>query len=277
MKKSLFFVALSLFVATSLFGLEVDQNEIKSTSTTIEFINYTGPHKVIDSIAAIKGIGSDLGTVISKNTAAPATTGNSAKYYVVHAVNDTKGKLDADIIFIGKDATVDHIDNLRRIISAYLSSAYGYSSKDADTLAVFVTVYNAVYRGNLGYFQSKYKDIVIESLSSENCGLSTTYKDWPGKSEIVIPLFDVKNGGLSTVDTSVISDSKVVDSMQEDDDKNIESRKDMVDIKEREAETASDKAKEAQKQATTEQKKLDEEKAKTQEVKKEAEEDKKTA
>ena len=270
MKKSILFAALSMFIATAFFGLEVDEAEIRSTSTTIEFINYTGPHKVIDSIEAINAIGSGMGSVISKSITSTTSTGNSSKYYVVHAVDDTNGKLDADIIFIGKEATVDHVNNLRRIISAYLSSAYGYSSKDADTLAVFVTVYNAVYRGNKGYFQSKYKDIVLKNLSS-NCGLSTNYKDWPGNSEILIPLFDVKNGGLSTVDTSVISDSKVVDSMQDDDDKNIDSRKDMVDLKEREAEDASDKAKEAQKKATTEQNKLDEEKAKTETAKKELE------
>lgn len=277
MKKSILFAALSMLIATALFGLEVDEAEIKSTSKTIEFINYTGPHKVIDSIAAIKSIGSGMGTVISKNVASSTSVGNTSKYYVVHAVDGTKGKLDADIIYIGKEATVDHVDNLRRIISAYLSSAYGYSSKDADTLAVFVTVYNAVYRGNTGYFQSKYKDVVMNNLSAANCGLSTNYKDWPGKSEIVIPLFDVANGGLSTVDTSVISDTKVVDSMQKDDDKNVDSRKDMVDLKEREAEDASDKAKEAQKTATTEQKKLDEEKQKTTEAKKEAETAKKEA
>ena len=65
--------------------------------------------------------------------------------------------------------------------------------------------------------------------------------------------------------------------MKEDDDKNVESRKDMVDIKEREADAASEKAKEAQKKAVTEQKKLDEEKKKTQETKKEAQEAQKKA
>ena len=50
MKKSILFAALSMFIATAFFGLEVDEAEIRSTSTTIEFINYTGPHKVIDSI-----------------------------------------------------------------------------------------------------------------------------------------------------------------------------------------------------------------------------------
>ena len=79
------------------------------------------------------------------------------------------GNKEADILFIGKDATVDHIKNLRRIISAYLSSAYGYSEKDADTLAVFITVYNAVYRGQYDVYNSKYKAVVVKNLSQDNC------------------------------------------------------------------------------------------------------------
>ena len=33
-----------------------------------------------------------------------------------------------------------------------------YSEKDADTLAVFITVYNAVYRSKLDTLKSKYKN-----------------------------------------------------------------------------------------------------------------------
>ena len=270
--KKFMLLLVSVILTASLAALEVDKNELNSTGdTTIEFINYTGPHKVIDSIAAIKSIGSGLGTQIAKDPVKSSATSKNAKYYVVHAVDENEsGKLDADILYIGSDATVDHVDNLRRIIAAYLTSAYGYSEKDSETLSVFITVYNAVYRGKIDTFKSKYKNVVIENLSTENCGLSVNYKDWPGKSEIVIPLYDVKEGGLSTVDTSVISDSTVVDSMKEDDDKNVESRKDMVDIKERESDQASEKAKEAQKEAVKEQKKLDEQKKKTEETKKEA-------
>ncbi len=279
MKKTLLLLALSLLLSAGLFALEVNQPELTSTGDqTIEFINYTGPHKVIDSIAAIKGIGSGLGKQIAGDPSKSTSTNKNSKYWVIHAIDENEtGKLDADILYIGSNATVDHITNLRRIISAYLVSAYGYSEKDADTISVFITVYNAVYRGKLDTFKSKYKNIVIQNLTADNCGLSVTYKDWPGKSEIVIPLYDVKNGGLSTVDTSVISDSSVVKSMKEDDDKNVESRKEMVDIKEREADEASTKAQEAQKKAVTEQKKLDEEKKKTEETKKEAEQAKKTA
>lgn len=276
MKKLSFIFILSLLFANT-FALEVDEPEIRSVANEpIEFINYTGPHKVIDSIEAIKGIGSELGKNIIPNT--PSSFGSKEKYYVIHAVDPNEsGKLDADIIFIGKSSSVDHIKNLRRIISAYLSTAYGYSESDADTLAVFITVYNAVYRGNYDIFKSKYKDVVTKNLSTTNCGLSVNYKDWPGQSEIIIPLFDVNDGGLSTVDTSVISDSNVVDSMQEESDKNVDDRKNMVDIKEREAEDASEKAQEAQKKATEEQNKLNESKVEAQEAQNKANEAKKEA
>lgn len=272
MKKYFFFLFVSLFIITSSFALEVDKSELQSASSnqTIEFINYTGPHTVINSIDQIRGIGSSMGSQVSKDPSISTNVGTKNKYYVVHAVDQSKGKFDADILFIGAAATVDHIDNLRRIISGYLSSAYGYTQKDADTLAVFITVYNAVYRGKLDDFKSKYKDIVINNLTAENCGLSVKYSEWPGKSQIVIPLYDVANGGLSTVDTSVISDTKVVQSMKEDDDKNVESRKDMVDLKERESDAASQAARESQKNAVAEEKKALEANQKADDAQKEA-------
>lgn len=270
-KISLLFL-IALFSAIPLCAQKVDEEELKSAGNdTIVFINYTGPHSKIDSLASIKQLGSNLGTVVAKDTSKATSAGNPAKYSVIHAIDpEEKGKLDADIILVGADATVDHIDNLRRIIASYLVAAYGYSEKDAETVAVFVTVYNAVYRGNFDAYQKKYKKIVLDNLSPSICGLSVNYTDWPGKSQIVIPLYDV-NGGLSTVDTSVISDTQVVKSMQEDDGKNVESRKEMVDIKEREAENASQKAQEAQKNAVQEQKKLTEEKQKTEAAQQEAE------
>lgn len=274
-----FAIALLISLSTTAFALEVDENELKSTGTidTVVFVNYTGPHAKIDSLSSIKKIGSDLGTVIAADPEKMTNTGAANKYSVIHAIDPSEsGKLDADILLIGPNATVDHIKNLRYIIASYLSSAYGYSEQDAETVAVFVTVYNAVYRGNTEYFAKKYKNIVNSNLTADKCGLALNYKDWPGKSQIVIPLYDVK-GGLSSVDTSVISDKEVVKHMQEDDDKNVESRKQMVDIKEREAEDATEKAQEAQKKAVEEQKKLQEEKQKTQEVKKEAETAKKEA
>ncbi|MEE1182224.1 MAG: P83/100 family protein, partial [Treponema sp.] len=233
------------FALTDAFAIDVNENELKSTGDegTIVFENYSGPHAVIETIEAIKAIGSGLGNRLrQQGLDQSATIGANEKYTVIHAVDETTGKLDADIFIINSNATVDHIRNLRRIIGAYLSAAYGYTENDAATVATFVTVYNAVYRNNMEAFNSKYKDIVTKNLTESKCGLSTKWTDWPGNSQIVIPLGEFADGGLSSVETSVISDKNVVNSMKEEDDKGIDERKNMVDIKEREADEASEKA-----------------------------------
>ena len=62
MKKLLSVLMISILMVAGLTALEVDEPELRVTgSETIEFINYTGPHKVIDSLEAIKKIGSDMG------------------------------------------------------------------------------------------------------------------------------------------------------------------------------------------------------------------------
>lgn len=277
--KKIFVFTAAASLCSGLWAASVNENELKSAGNpdTIVFENYTGPHSVINSVSEIQEIGSEIGKQVSANVDVSKSYGSSAKYSVIHCIDPNEsGKLDADIFIIGSSATVDHIKNLRRIIASYLSAAYGYSSKDAETVAVFVTVYNAVYRSNMTYFSSKYKKVVTDNLTSAKCGLAISYKDWPGSSQIVIPLNDVR-GGLSTVDTSVISDKKVVSSMQEDDDRNIDSRKQMVDIKEREADNAQEKATEAQKKATEEKNNAKEEVKKAEEMKKEAEDAKKEA
>ena len=242
-----------LFLAFfGLNALEVNQPELESVGKdTIEFINYTGPHTVINTKDEISGIGSALGEKVAPNVANNYATGDNNKYYVIHAVDSsvTTG-LDADILILGKNANVDHIKNLRSIISSYLVSAYGYSKEDADTLAVFITVYNAVYRNDLDTYKSKYKEVVTKNLTKENCGISVNYKDWAGKTQLVIPLLNPVDGGLSTIDTTIISDSTVIESMQEEDERGVDERKNLVDIKEREADVAQEEAKEAQKQAT---------------------------
>ena len=270
--KKAFISIIAVIATASLCALEVDRNELQNAVDTNEIVfrNYSGPHSVINSIEQIRAIGSALGEQVKANPANTGLTGAKDRYAVIHAIDpSTKEKFDADIFIIGKNATVDHITNLRRIISAYLSSAYGYSLKDADTIATFVTVYNAVYRSNIEYFNSKYKEIVTKHLSAPIAGLSTNYIDWPGKTQIVIPLSDF-TGGLSAIDTSAISDKNVIKSMQGEDDKGIGVRKDMVDLKEREADNMQESADQAQAKADAEKAKLAEEQKKKAEADKAA-------
>ncbi|MCR5764055.1 MAG: hypothetical protein K6G00_11810 [Treponema sp.] len=252
--------SMALIAVSTASSLEVDEDEIRRTGDvgTIQFENYTGPHSVIETADAITEIGRGLGRQAKTNLSAAGTYGLYGKYTIIHAIDpNEKNKFDADILVINPNATVDHIRNLRRIIAGYLTAAYGYNASDASTLATFVTVYNAVYRGKMDVFLSRYKDVVTKNLTEDKCGLSTKWNEWPGKTQIVIPLYDI-NGGLSTIDTTAISDKNVIDSMREKDDRGIDERKNLVDIKEREAEDAAEKAQESAKVAAQDADKLKE-------------------
>ncbi|MCR5289843.1 MAG: hypothetical protein K6E51_07625 [Treponema sp.] len=262
-------VLLAVFMAGGLFSfytskaaaLDVNRTELQSaneSADTIVFQNYEGPHARIDSAQTITNIGTQLAISITDNTENAINTGSKNRYYVIHAVDTSvKEKLDADILILGENVGVDHITNVRRIISGFLMQAYKYNPEDASTIATFITVYNAVYRGKLDTFNAKYKEIVTQNLTS-SVGMDTNYKMWPGNTQIVIPLSEPVDGGLSTIDTSVISDKDVVDSMRETDDRGIDERSNMMDIKNRESEIASEQAKDAQKEAVIEQAKADE-------------------
>ena len=242
------------FVGTA-FAIEVDQNELRQAENTpIEFINYTGPHAEIDTLRAIAEIGESLSGAAQRGRA-----GDMNRYAVIHAVDSSvETGLEADIIIIGSGARVDHINNLRVIIAAYLRRAYGYSERDANTLAHFVTVYNAVYRGDLNMFKSKYKAVVVKNLTAGKAGLALRYDEWPGNTQIVIPLSDQKySGTLSAVDTKSISDKNVVNKMREQDNRDIAARKDMIDLKERESSAARDRADVARKDADAARKDAD--------------------
>jgi hypothetical protein len=245
-------------------GLRPDQGELESAaSAKIVFVSYEGPSARIDSAADIVGIGSALGKEARAAGMAAGGAGN-ARYRVIRAIDPSvKEGLDADIIVLGADSQVDHIKNLRRIIAGYLSAAWGYSERDAATLAVFVTVYNAVHRGDMKYFGAKYKQVVQKELAPENAGLALNYAEWPGKSRIVVPLSSgAAPGKLGAVDTGAVSDKKVVESLKAQPDKGVPDRQALVDVKEREAAEKQAEADRKKAEAAAAERKLADEKAK---------------
>ncbi len=270
--KKIYVLLVLTFLYFPVFSLEVDRIELESAGdeTSVIFVNYEGPHDIINSASEIESIGSGISLPISEDTEAPQTVGDPLRYSIIHAVDpENPTGLDADILILGDEALVDHIDNVRRIIAGYLQSAYGYTPEDSRTIAVFATVYNAVYRGQLDVFAERYKSVVMENLTAERVGISLNYEDWPGNTQIVIPLSSLE-GGLGTVDTSVISDSEVIESMQEDPDMGIEERKQLVEIKEEEALIAEENAREAQREATVARQDVVEERVILEEVVEEA-------
>jgi hypothetical protein len=254
--RTLLAIAIFFFFSAIAYS-QVDESEFRNLPP-VNFINYEGPQARIDSREEIRQIGVALGQTISarERALAPTLAGMSAesrrtysyqfeagaqnRYFVTHSISGPdSNKLDADIFSLGAGAGVDHIRNLRTIIQGYLQAAYNYNASDAALLAEFITIYNAVYRGNWDYITNRYKADVISYISRDRVGLSTRYDEWPGRTLMLIPL---GHGGLSSIDTSTISDSRVIEEMRRGDDQGVPQRQDLVNLLEREAEQAEQQA-----------------------------------
>lgn len=227
MKKILYGVFFLLFF--NLYALEVVVDEIKGVKA-VEFINYSGPYKKVESIRSIRNIGYQLSFFEKENE----VFRYHMKYSILHAVDNTNDeRYDADIFSIDKDAEIDHIKNVRLIISEYLSKRYGYPQRISDSLALFITYYNAIFRGDINYFKNKYKDNVTKHINKDNAGISTKYYEWPGRTKILIPLSqNISKKDILQLSYSELSEQKVLDEIRKDNNA-IADRKEMVKLREK--------------------------------------------
>jgi hypothetical protein len=246
-RKALFIFVLFIGMAGIGHTQQVDRGELQRNLAPVTFYNNEGPQARIETREQIRQIGAGLGQSVRVRQ---ARAGANNRYFVIHSVTAPDGdKLDSDIFGLGSNAGVDHIRNLRTIIQGYLQEAYSYSTSDAVLLAEYITIYNAVYRGNWNYFSGRFKKPVVDNLNRDSAGLAVRYQEWPGKTLMLVPL---NTGGLSSINTSAISDSRVVERMRTEDDKGIPQRQGMVDLKEREAAQARQDAANKQEAARAE-------------------------
>jgi len=234
-RRELFLIILLLAAAFCLPAqeIQVDRDELTSVGDqSIKFINYVGPHEFINTTDQIRGIGRSLGKEITLQVSKRASIGG--RYEVLHVVTpEIEQGFDSDIFIIGDDAAVDHINNLRMIIAGYLETVYGFSGRDAYLIAEFVTYYNAVYRNDIKMAGIRYKEPVVNLLKPDKLGLDTHYSNWAGKTQMLIPLSEIFDVGLS-IDSGTITDDRVIEEMRKEEDMGLDSRRDMVEIRERE-------------------------------------------
>lgn len=228
MKKIILFLSVTAFAG--LFALSVDVNELKK-GKKIEFINYSGPGRN-DSSAAVRGIGYSL----AEKSSSGQDAGFMGKYSIKRIVSDKEPeKFSAEIFSIHKDAQVDHVNNIRKILAAYFEKRYSYTKDESYALAVFCTYYNALYRGNTEYFKTVYKSDVMKNINTANAGLDIKYSEWPGKTKILIPLTETGKGDAGVINPDEISGENVRKEVKKD-DKNLEPRKTINEMKEKKLE-----------------------------------------
>lgn len=237
--KRLFLLLGILVSIVSLGAVEIVETELEKVSgEAIEFFNYEGPHEKIETDRQIRGIGAGLSDSI-RNGVEGAVSRSGAffdKYRILHIVAPAEeAGLNADIFIIEADAQVDHIDNIRRIISGYIQSFYSISQARADALSVFITYYNAIYRGDMEYLRGVYNQRVLKELDAEKVGMSRRYTEWPGQSQIIIPLTELAGEPALSAET-LGGDDKVVEELRKQEDRGVEERKEVVELREEQLE-----------------------------------------
>ena len=144
-----FFIFLNFF---TLHAREVDKQRLKDfVDMDLEFVNYRGSYDSTDTYEQIVGIGEFLARNLTNNK-----SNYYNKYYVNRYVDEKDEKSSSDVFLIGDRSALDSILNLRRIIMGYLMGVFSYSRDSAELLAKAITIYNAVYRGDLGYYSELY-------------------------------------------------------------------------------------------------------------------------
>ena len=94
----------------------------------------------------------------------------------------------ADIMRIKRRANYGHIAHIERVLAGYLQGAFDYKTADARLLARFLLYYNARLRGKMEQVKSKYSPTVIGKLRPALVGIDRSYRNWPGKTELLLPL-----------------------------------------------------------------------------------------
>ena len=174
-------------------SINIDTDYVNS-SKAASYKEWTGgyaPHE-INTAEQIKDIGRRLGRGIKyqesvQNDPNPYNKGNPAYKYSSARIygNDKRG---ADVILIGKTATVDTIKCLKMILRGYLEAAFGYSDMDARAVAENICYWNSNNYNNTEMFGTKFENALMTVFDGyyKNAGLSESYTDWK-ESILIIP------------------------------------------------------------------------------------------
>ncbi|BCR21338.1 P83/100 family protein [Borrelia miyamotoi] len=225
-------VFMSLFIFFHVFTFnarEVDKKRLKDfVNMDLEFVNYRGSYDSTDTYQQIVGIGEFLAKNLINNK-----SNYYKKYYVNRYIESNDEKSSSDVFLISESSSLDSILNLRRILMGYLMGAFNYSKDSAALLAKAITIYNAVYRGDLDYYSDAYIQPAIEGLSKDNVGLSRVYSQWAGKTCIFIPFKrNILSGSIeSEVDLDKIVTEKVIGALlNENEEIQTDFARDLTDV-----------------------------------------------
>ncbi|QFI14836.1 P83/100 family protein [Borrelia sp. CA_690] len=209
---------------------EVDREKLKDfVNMDLEFVNYKGPYDFSNTYEQIVGIGEFLARPLINSNSNSSYYG---KYFINRFIDDKDKKASVDVFSISSKSQLDSIYNLRKILVGYLIKSFDYDRSSAELISKVITIYNAVYRGDLDYYKGFYIEPALKSLTKENAGLSRVFSQWAGKTQIFIPLKkNILSGNIeSDIDIDSLVTDKVVKALLSENEAGVNFARDITDI-----------------------------------------------
>jgi hypothetical protein len=220
MKKAILLLAALFLIPLNLSAQVQLMEQVLKAQKVVRFTNYNGEVTKPDRVEDIIGIGRILADSRSNESASVKD-----KYYVRRIAVSNRDLYSADIVGIAKDARVNHIKNVRRILAGYLADSFRRPLKEALTIATFVTYYNSAIRQDPKLLAA-YAPAVVAAVDPAKAGIALNYRDWPGRTEMLIPI------EISPFFGSNISSSELYDQatkqMQQQADMGVPERQEML-------------------------------------------------
>ena len=225
-KKVIF--SLLLCAATGfLFAAEAEEAQIDTTildkayvetyindKTSVSWKNYSTGKQIRDMG---RRLGAEIKYQEQVNHAESPYAGGSPdfKYKAVRIYPGTKA--GADVIYVERHARVNTIQNMRRIVSGYIERAYDIPMDKADEIAKKVCYWNTNHYNEKSYFKANFQVRVREVFANKTSiiGLARSYRNWPGKTRIVIPFVLIKESVPEAVEPAPQPEAAVPETDQQ--------------------------------------------------------------
>jgi len=204
MLKKLSLVVLLCAAMGTLFAAETSTAEVDTSlldkAKAEKYIDNKSPvsWRLFNTGKQIRDMGRKVGAEVRyqaevNKTEFPFSSGYPAYKYKAARVFPGD-KAGADILYIGRLSKVDTFKNLNRVVSGYIEAAYNIPMEKADIIAQKVCYWNTNHYNDRAYFTQNFQHRVVEVFSNRTkiIGLARSYKNWPGKTRIVIPFVLIK-------------------------------------------------------------------------------------
>jgi hypothetical protein len=176
-------IGTALIISTTLYTQSVSEAEVKSSKKVVfQNKNYK------KAAPAVRDFHESIGKKLAKFLMEKSDESHFFDGVTLTRINPTQDSLGADVLYLDDSTDIGHINTVQRIISGYIQEAYQYKEEDAFFLARYILYYNAINRGKMDYVKKKYSRELANIIKPKDLGISKSYKDWPGHTQILLPL-----------------------------------------------------------------------------------------